>query len=512
MNSIKRAGITMRRQLGKSLILFFLVLILSSIMAGAIVVTQAIANTEASLLRRIPAITTLVFDWNIIEEFESTMEESEYTSTTSFLDILLQIADFPSVSYYDFSTHHRLHSREINLFLEELNLDRDLNWEWFVSIPEFEVHGVQNSDFIYLQAGIIEMSMGRTFLTEELINSNESFVAIISRELAESNNLTIGSTFFLDNVFWDWDILDENSATYGRFLLTEDAMLIYESYELEVIGIFEIIEEVNMMDDWENETTNHLLQNRIYVPNLMIEHARYFWFITEQELYPEWNEGRSFEDFLDGRLQPVYFVLHDVTYLSEFITEANVLLQPFGWEARDSSDAFSELTNILVYMDWFASIILGVSTGATILVLSLLLMLFLRDRRYEIGVYLAIGEKRRNVLIQILFEVIPISIIAIIFSLMIGTYVGNEISLSMVRTELTPDYHRFRDWTNPVPRELHWFAPDYMPPEEMIELYDVSLTPTTVVLFYGVGMSIILVSTALPVIYVMRLKPKKILL
>jgi putative ABC transport system permease protein len=46
----------------------------------------------------------------------------------------------------------------------------------------------------------------------------------------------------------------------------------------------------------------------------------------------------------------------------------------------------------------------------------------------------------------------------------------------------------------------------------MLESYDISLNATTVVMFYGVGIGAILVSTVVPIIYIMRLDPKKIMM
>ena len=48
--------------------------------------------------------------------------------------------------------------------------------------------------------------------------------------------------------------------------------------------------------------------------------------------------------------------------------------------------------------------------------------------------------------------------------------------------------------------------------EDIVEQYEVTFTPQIVLLYYGVGFATILLSTAGPMFYILRLKPKKILM
>lgn len=59
---------------------------------------------------------------------------------------------------------------------------------------------------------------------------------------------------------------------------------------------------------------------------------------------------------------------------------------------------------------------------------------------------------------------------------------------------------------------LAWFSTGDLSVEEMLESYDLSLSVTTVVLLYSVGIGTILISTAAPILYIMRLNPKKIMM
>jgi putative ABC transport system permease protein len=51
-----------------------------------------------------------------------------------------------------------------------------------------------------------------------------------------------------------------------------------------------------------------------------------------------------------------------------------------------------------------------------------------------------------------------------------------------------------------------------LPTEAIVNSYDVSLSPFMILIFFGVGLGTILLATIIPMIYVLRLNPKKIML
>jgi len=49
-------------------------------------------------------------------------------------------------------------------------------------------------------------------------------------------------------------------------------------------------------------------------------------------------------------------------------------------------------------------------------------------------------------------------------------------------------------------------------PEEVAEQFDVSLSTEVIFLIYGIGLAVVVMSTLVSVIYVVRLNPKKVLM
>jgi len=125
----------------------------------------------------------------------------------------------------------------------------------------------------------------------------------------------------------------------------------------------------------------------------------------------------------------------------------------------------SNFGNLISSMDsllWIADQVLWASVGATVLILGLLIALFLRDRRHEIGTYIALGEKKSRILFQILSEVLSVSAIAIALSLVSGTLISSTLSRQMLQQDLAERVHEqaMLGMANNAPQALEMFYPE----------------------------------------------------
>ena len=96
-------------------------------------------------------------------------------------------------------------------------------------------------------------------------------------------------------------------------------------------------------------------------------------------------------------------------------------------EALESLGGIKHIINIMTY-----SIMVG-----GIIVLSLILILWLRERIYEIGILLSIGINKFKIITQFILELLFISLPAVIVSLVFGNLVLNQIIGSFLNTENT---------------------------------------------------------------------------
>src|SRR5699024_5543598 len=139
---------------------------------------------------------------------------------------------------------------------------------------------------------------------------------------------------------------------------------------------------------------------------------------------------------------------------------------------------------------------------ATVLVTGLVVLLFLRDRKHELGIYLSLGEKRSRVVGQILIEVMVVAFIGITLSLLSGNLLAGQVSDAMIKADDNMAYDEVIYYSE--------FQTD-LTTEDVLDSYEVNLDSSYILGFYGIGLLTILISTLIPLIYIVRLNPKKIL-
>src|SRR5690625_4038491 len=147
--------------------------------------------------------------------------------------------------------------------------------------------------------------------------------------------------------------------------------------------------------------------------------------------------------------------------------------------------------------------VLIASVIATVLIIGLVVLLFLRDRKRELGIYLSLGERRSKVIGQILIEVMVVAVIGITLSLFSGNLLADSISDSMIKADDQVYYDDFMYYG-----ELQ----THLTTEDVIDAYVVTFNSSYILVFYGIGLLTILLSTIIPLIYIVRLNPKKILM
>ncbi|GAA4076861.1 FtsX-like permease family protein [Amphibacillus indicireducens] len=155
-------------------------------------------------------------------------------------------------------------------------------------------------------------------------------------------------------------------------------------------------------------------------------------------------------------------------------------------------------------MSTLSRYVLMAAIFATILIAGLVVLLFLRDRKHELGIYLSLGEKRSRVIGQILIEVMVVAFVGVTLSLFSGNFIAGQISHTLIKTDETADFEQV-DYIN---KDLT----SDLTVDDVIGLYEVKLNANYILVFYSVGLATIFISTLLPLIYIVRLNPKQILM
>ena len=504
MNFITRAFVSITRNLGKTILLLLIVFALGCVISGAVAVSQAVQNTDTNLRRELPPIVSIEMDHDAAWEHEQATGMWPETEMLS-LEQLSQIGTLPYVRNYDVSIGASLSSRE----LERVVTDEEMHWsegDW----EQFGLKGVHSADLVDIEEGVIELVSGRMLTEQEA--TTLSNVTMISEELAQLNNLHIGSTMTLSNVIWDMpaDGLSGDDAFFDAFYNDDDNVFAQRSHDFEIVGIFRTLAEFNTGDEWNDASMRDSFSNQLYVSNQVAMDVQAFWLESERERTPndEWLEG-DLEDFI--WFTNVY-VLHDSNDIPAFGAAIADTLPDF-WVVQDLGDSFADVASSMENIGTLANIILYVAVGASVLILSLLITLLLRERKKEIGVYLALGEGKGKVILQMMTEVLVVALVAVTLSLFAGNMLAGGISETMLRNDMATaqgsDMSDHISFTN-----LDWmgFSAVDTSTEEVMASYNVSLDATTIAIFFTVSIGIIIIATIIPMLYILRLNPRKIMM
>jgi len=518
MNSLKRAIVSVSRRPSKSVILLLLVFILGTVTLSAISAGEAISNTEENLRNNMRPIVT--FSFNEDEARETLGSEAEMGTLTP--ELVREIAMLPYVEHHNYSIRTHLSTPTLDNYVPPSDLEMTVSGGGFGDF--FTVLGSSHPELLEVNEGMFDLVSGRMFTNSEIETVGDVHPVIISSGLAETNHLSLGGVFdvtlttVLPQLGDSWNPAWENNP---ENIFSEEIM------RFEVIGIVELSEDEARNDDLDlmAELVVYERVNTLFLPNASAEVIQRFqtedqiaameYVIERDNLNPAdisgFNPNSEHETSVTSIME-----LYDVSDLEAFRIAAESLLPDF-WEVEDLSNTFDEISSAMLSVQEITNWIFWASFVATLLILSLTITLFLRDRRYEMGIYLALGEKKIKVVLQILGEVVVIAVVGITLAVFTGNSISNAITHTMLRNELATEQ---RNNNNDVGFGMGWgeqslgsmgFA-QVMSPEEMLESFDVSLDGTTVGLFYVIGLGTVVFSTVIPVLYVVTLNPKKVLM
>ena len=524
MKLLRRVKISITRQYGKTVILLLMTIILGAVLSAAISANHAVSNTHINLRRSLPPIVGFSTDAAeianyIIVEDDMVVYHPEVLAIT--LAMMQEIQALPYVSHYYHTSFTRFYGPDISHYIPPNASDLANSWQChWEDFGRGDQHCFSlNNIFIFLstsadapiemQTGQVTLIAGRDFTNYQNYVTDGFFPVMVSTEFAQQNNFDVGSTFTMrddrqQEFWWGWYEYDPTRSNH---------------YQFEIIGLFNVTPQnyVPNNRDYQRDAAQLLRVaiNRIYTPSSTIAFVNnrrneIIYELATAEVRELWREEWSESPRFDG-----FVVLNDPLYLDDFrIAVAEIL--PQFWQVDDLNNAFADFASSMTVVDDLFDTVLWVAVGATLIVLVMLIMLFLSDRRTEIGIYLALGEKRSKISLQIMTELLVVAVVGITIALGIGNVIADNISRDLVINELAridDERVNLREFINFWEVSLDNFRfTQRLAPSEAIEMFDTSLSVSTVLVFYGVGLGITTVATGVSVLWVAKANPKKILM
>ena len=219
------------------------------------------------------------------------------------------------------------------------------------------------------------------------IEENDKNSIIVHEEFAKKNNLKLGDEVNLE-------LLDIEKS--GRI----------KSHKFKIIGIF---------SGKKHETYTGLSSD--FSENMMFVD-----YSTSQEILNKSENNKIANKILmySGSAESTDLALNKLKELK--IDESKYFVE------KDSNASVSGIKHMIKIMTY--SIMLG-----GMVILSLILILWLRERIYEIGIFLSIGTSKIQIIMQFIFELLFISIPSIIASLFLGNVLLRVIAGGFINSD-----------------------------------------------------------------------------
>ncbi|WP_226683609.1 ABC transporter permease [Sutcliffiella horikoshii] len=219
----------------------------------------------------------------------------------------------------------------------------------------------------------------------------------------------------------------------------------------------------------------------------------------------------------EGIINQAIYYMNDPLNIEAFIAEAKELgtidFDTFILNANDQ--LYQQMMGPIENVSSFSNKIVLLVTIAGSIILGLIVMMTIRERKYEMGVLLAIGEKRKKLVGQFLVEILMVAVLAMGLSLVTGSYVAEAVGNQLLEQELTAseESNEPQSFTNRRGM-MGAMGPGGMTQNQDVQTMEelaIGVTAENIIMMVGIGLLVILVSTLVPALSVLRMNPKAIL-
>lgn len=479
MGTTKRAFLYVTRKKGKSILLFFILLIMSTFVLTGLSTQKASQEAQKNLREALGGEFYVSVELSESNPYFRRVDDGEgaldlYTELPVTRDMINAIMEIGGIEKYDASAQ-TLVSTNLTIFPGNVPLKGELNNKIYART----VAGTENNSFF--QSGIMELTEGKH------ITGNESNAAVISRDMADQNSLQIGDSISLQ--------ADEEA-------------------KVKIIGIYEIRKPDPA---YASVVTYEKLENQIFIDTAALH-----------DLFGDKTVG-FFE---------VAFMVNDPARLDGIMSEVESL-SDIDWRAFQvtaDNQTYLDAAAPLQKLQALVSSIIWVIVLVSAVILSLVLIMWGRSRIHETGVFLSLGIGKAGIIGQYLAEVLMIAALAFGCSYFTGNTVAGRIADGLLQQDILAKEGQLND-------DVAFDVKEGYGDDVMVSIKDDSALPDVpsgqdtapevevsidgadadtkqisvtigfynMLQLYFIGIAVIVLSVGVSSMSVMRLKPREIL-
>lgn len=479
MNFIRRAGLSLWAKKGRSLLLILLTAaIMLFILTGLLI--HSAANTATTNARKSVG-ASLTLSANRQAAFKKMQQQTKSSSssrptlnmTPVKLSTVKQIAKLNQITGYNATTQTSVNAKSFSaISTSSSSMSASPMGGKFSSSSnqgDIQVNGVTATSLVdSFSTKSAKITQGRGITTADA-NTNH---VVIESELAKQEKLAVGDTIKI-----------KTTSTK-------------KVYKLKVVGIYKAASTTTTQMG-PNSTDP---ANQIYTATSL---ANTF-------------KGSKYKNTADS----VTLNVSDPSQISAAKTAAKKLINTSKYSISSDNSSYQQVKASMKSITSISNKIIWLVTLAGIVILTLIVMLLIRERRHEIGILLALGEARWKIIAQFFTELVFTLIVGLVIASAGGQVVANKLGQQLTsqtqtsQTQTTPQSGGQiggapGQGTRPNGGGLPGQARQKATPKTKLTT---SIDLTTMVELGGLGLAIMFLATVLAAGGILRLQPKKVLI
>ncbi|MGX6427600.1 ABC transporter permease [Levilactobacillus yonginensis] len=216
-----------------------------------------------------------------------------------------------------------------------------------------------------------------------------------------------------NNVVIEKDLASQNNLTVGDTLTVKEATGDKDKVKLKVVGIYKA-------SSTSSSTTGPMSTD------------------PANTMYTSYTLANTFKGSkYAGTADSVTFNVSNPAKVSSVKTAGKKLINTSKYSLSTDDASYQTVKASMDNVEGFANKIVWLVAIAGTIILALIIILMIRERRFEIGVLLSLGEARWKIIAQFFTEMLMVIVVAVAIAGVGGKFVGNQLGSQLVSQSAT---------------------------------------------------------------------------
>ncbi|MGR6856323.1 ABC transporter permease [Bacillus halotolerans] len=480
MNFIKRAFWNMKAKKGKTFLqLFVFTVICIFVLSGLTIQSAAQKSSDLARQELGGSVTLQVDSQKQMEKQQDSGEKRSFESTPIKVSDANKLTALDQVKSYNFITSASANAGNFDAIESSSSSDSSTDSSSSDTKGDPMQGGKQMVQADLSIEGVISTSLLEEFsdgdskitdgraITKSDVGKN---VTVINETLAEENDVIVGDSITIESA------TDEDTTV-----------------KLKIVGIYKT---TSSGDDQAQNFSFLNPYNKLYTPYTATAALK----------------GDDYKNTIDSAV----YDMDDAEHIDAFVTAAKKTSIDFDTFTLNTNDQlYQQMVGPIENVASFSKNVVYLVSVAGAVILGLIVMMSIRERKYEMGVLMAIGEKRWKLIGQFLTEILIVAVVAIGIASVTGNLVANQLGNQLLSQQISSSTDSTQTASGQMPGGGggmgHGMFRQSSSNADVIDSLNVAVSMNDMLVLGGIGMLIAVIATLLPSISVLRLHPKTIL-